>query len=122
MNAGANEEKLHKECLITVGATASFEQLIQAALSNEVLSKLKEYGFTTINFQCGGSLHVFHELKADVEKTYGMVLKGFAFKREGLHEDIKALKENPGKSEKGLAISHAGKVIVPKGHILPLTR
>ena len=107
---------LHKECLITIGATATFEELVQAALEPENLKLLKENGFTTINFQCGDSLNTFHELKP---ANSGMELLAFDFNKEGLHEEIKACKEVPGKSAKGLAISHAGMFTFTSTYNLP---
>lgn len=100
------QEKLHKECLITVGATAVFQELIQAALEPDTLTKFREHGFTTINFQCGKSLNIFHDLKPDAS---GLELKAFDFNKDGLHEEIKACKAKDGASAQGLAISHAGK-------------
>lgn len=110
MTARATAETLRKECLITVGATASFEELVQAALEPENLKLLKDNGFTTINFQCGPSLNTFHELKPAAS---GLDLVAFDFNKDGLHQEIMACKEVPGKSAKGLAISHAGMFTFP---------
>ena len=107
MKSQQTEKKLRKECFVSVGATAPFEQLIQAALSPPVLAKLREHGFTTINFQCGDSLHVFNDVKP--RNYLGTTIKAFDFKREGLKDDIKACKKVEGESEEGLAITHAGK-------------
>lgn len=100
-------KKVRKECLVTVGATAPFEQLIQAALSPEVLNKLIEKGFTTVNYQYGDSFQLFHEVTANHNSA--IKVYGFGFKREGLGADIKKCKKEEGKSEEGLVITHAGK-------------
>lgn len=98
---------LAKNCLISVGATAEFPELLHAALQPECLAKLKEDGYTTVTFQCGKSLSYFHELAP--ENPEGLNLIAFGFKKEGLHNDIFACKEIKEVSEEGLAISHAGK-------------
>jgi hypothetical protein len=100
---------LTKNCLITVGATAPFPELVHAALQPECLSKFKEDGFTRITFQCGDSLSYFHELAPKDPK--GIELVAFGFKTEGLHDDIYDCKEIDGVSDEGLAISHAGKFL-----------
>jgi hypothetical protein len=99
-------KKWAKNCLITVGATAPFPELIHAALQPESLAKFQEQGFTRITFQCGDSEMDFHELAPkDAESPE---LQAFGFKKEGLHKDIFACKEVKGSSKEGLVISHAG--------------
>ena len=104
----AGKTKLHKECFITVGATATFEQLIRATLSDEVLTKLREKGFTHLNYQYGNSSELFHELLLKDQKDLRLVINGFGFKPKGLGDDIKRCKRVDGNSEEGLVISHAG--------------
>ena len=106
MKQSKDGQKLRKECFVTVGATATFEQLIQAALSREVFAKLKEKGFTHVNYQYGESFTLFHEVKP--EDTLAIEVGAFGFKKEGLKEDIKKCKRVAGQSEEGLVISHAG--------------
>jgi beta-1,4-N-acetylglucosaminyltransferase len=97
---------LEKRCLITVGATAPFQHLIDAALQPHCLAKFKEDGFTHITFQCGDSLSHYHEVAP--KNVDGLKLSAFAFKKEGLHDDIFACKARKNVSEQGLVISHAG--------------
>ena len=101
-------KKLTKNCLITVGATAPFPELVRAALQPEILAKFKEQGFTRITLQCGDSEKYFHELAP--KDAEGLELQAFQFKKEGLHGDIFACKEIQGLSKEGLVISHAGKL------------
>ena len=104
--------KLRKECLVTVGATATFEHLIQATLSDDVLKTLKEKGFTHLNFQYGNSSDLFHELYEllpQFQRELGFVITSFGFEPKGLGGHIKKCKQVDGESEEGLVISHAGK-------------
>lgn len=107
--------KLRKECLVTVGATAPFERLIQAAMSPEVLDKLNQEGFTTVTYQYGDSFQVFHDVFPEYPRqapednlTHGILVRAFGFKKEGLREEIRKCQKKEGESEEGLVISHAG--------------
>ena len=100
-----------KSCLITIGATAAFPELIQAALEPRSLEKFRATGFTRLMFQCGESLEFFHGLKQVEEMEEGLDIVAFDFNRSGLSEEIKACTEKTGESEQGLVISHAGMFI-----------
>lgn len=95
-----------KECLITVGATAKFPELIQAALSSEVLQSFSDNGFTRLNFQCGDSLSEFESYRPS--DTKGLEIKAFAFNKDGLNKEMRATQAKSGVSEKGMVICHAG--------------
>ena len=95
-----------KECLITIGATAKFPELIQAALSEECLRKFIECGFTHLNFQYGNSQELFDTLKATDVK--GLDIRGFGFDAAGLNKQIRACQAKDGVSLQGLVICHAG--------------
>ncbi len=101
-----------KLCFVTIGATASFDSLIRAALSPEFLEALQASGYTSLVLQHGaeGSL-----ILKDFHRTYGKInandwginVYGFDFNKEGLGKEMRAAKGNPGDAE-GVVISHAG--------------
>lgn len=95
-----------KECLITVGATAKFPELIQAALSKTCLQKFIENGFTRLTFQYGDSESLFEILKA--VEVNELEIRGFAFDAAGLNKQIRACQAKNGVSVQGLVICHAG--------------
>lgn len=97
-----------KECLITVGATARFPELIQAALSEACLQQLSEGGFTHLTFQYGKSQELFDVLRKSVVDARGLNIKGFGFDAVGLNKQIRACQAKEGVSEQGLVICHAG--------------
>jgi beta-1,4-N-acetylglucosaminyltransferase len=97
---------MNKECLITVGATAKFPELIQAALTPDCLQAFADNGFTHLNFQCGESLELFSSVKpAD---TKGLEIMAFDFNKNGLSTEMRACQGKDGVSTKGLVICHAG--------------
>ena len=101
-----NDGIMIKECLITIGATAKFPELIEAALSEDCLQKLAGNGFTHLNVQYGDLKDHFSRLKpAD---TKGLNIRGFGFNKSGLNAEIRACQAKPGVSEEGLVICHAG--------------
>jgi beta-1,4-N-acetylglucosaminyltransferase len=98
---------MNKECLITIGATAKFTELISAALSSECLQKFKDNGFTHLNVQYGDSKELFETLK--LETGSDLDIKGFGFKRNGLHNEMSRCQAKEGILQQGLIICHAGK-------------
>ena len=99
-----------KECLITVGATARFPELISAALSIECLQTLKDKGFTHLNFQYGETKELFESLKP--RSPDGLDIKGFDFNRNALHNEMARCQAKEGVSQRGLVICHAGMPVV----------
>lgn len=99
-------KKIDKECLITIGATAKFEELLRAALTPEVLQTFANNGFTRLNFQCGESYSEFESLRPT--ETYGLHIRAFDFNRNGLNKEMRLCQAKDGVSAKGLVICHAG--------------
>lgn len=100
-----------KECLITVGATAKFTELISAGLSQDCLQTLADNGFTHLNVQYGDSEELFNSLRTATttgEKPISIKITGFGFDKDGLGKQIAQCQRNPGTSEQGLVICHAG--------------
>jgi len=102
-----------KLCFVTIGATASFDSLIEAALSPKFLEALQASGYSDLVLQHGaeGSLILkeFHKTfgKSNANE-WGINVYGFDFNKQGLGEEMRAAKGNPGDAE-GVVISHAGK-------------
>lgn len=99
-------KKIEKECLITIGATAKFESLLQAALTPECLQAFAANSFTRLNFQCGESYDIFETLRPT--ETYGIDIRAFDFNKNGLNKEMRACQAKDGVSAKGLIICHAG--------------
>ncbi len=101
-----------KLCFITIGATASFDSLISAALTPEFLKALQASDYTDLVLQHGveGSLILkeFHRTFGKINANeWGINVYGFDFNKEGLGKEMRAAKGNPGDAE-GVVISHAG--------------
>lgn len=99
-----------KLCFVTIGATASFNPLISAALDPAFLNTLASAGYTHLLLQYGKEgQKIFHEKTAgDVStRDLGLSIDGFDFKQDGLEECMKAAKGGNGEEE-GVVISHAG--------------
>ena len=101
-----------KVCFVTVGATASFNSLIQATLSPAFLAVLKQYGYTDLRLQHGSEggkvLEELHESQdADGPQENGLKISGFDFNKQGLGVEMKAAKGG-NESAEGVVISHAG--------------
>jgi len=101
-----------KLCFVTIGATASFNSLIRAALSPEFLEALQASGYTNLVLQHGAEgasiLKEFHRAFGKINANeWGINVYGFDFNKEGLGKEMRAAKGNPGDAE-GVVISHAG--------------
>jgi beta-1,4-N-acetylglucosaminyltransferase len=114
MSPNATYHKQHKVCLITVGATAPFDALIEACFEPNFLKALIASNYTNLIIQYGkdrGAL--FEQLKAKSLETVlnaddDLSIEGFDFRYDGLQGDMIACKARDSRAE-GLVISHAGK-------------
>jgi hypothetical protein len=107
MYSGIVQKRPPKECLITVGATAAFPELIVAALQEDVLEALARLGFTKVTFQVGDSMGVFHRAKPKLADSMGLEIIAFDFNPDGLFKELKACLGRDGGVE-GLVITHCG--------------
>ena len=103
-----------KLCFVTIGATASFDELIAGTLSPAFLAALRDAGYTDLLLQYGKEgeklLQKFQKESAlNGEQDYGVRIQGFAFKKDGLEKEMRAAKGEDNASE-GVVISHAGAV------------
>ena len=98
---------MHRQCFVTVGATADFKELLAAAVSPEILQSLADKDFTHLTLQVGDLYSYFMETKPT--DTKGLNLQYFAFNANGLREEMSNCKAKKDVSHEGLVISHAGK-------------
>ncbi|KAJ5679638.1 UDP-N-acetylglucosamine transferase subunit alg13 [Penicillium macrosclerotiorum] len=102
-----------KLCFVTVGATASFEKLVQEVLHDPFLAELKKYKFTHLIVQYGkNGQSIFDKFTSEhlpgTNSLLGMDVAGFDFKPD-LTTYFQMAQKNPSKSQElGLIISHAG--------------
>ncbi|KAF2840142.1 glycosyltransferase family 1 protein [Patellaria atrata CBS 101060] len=100
-----------KLCFVTVGATASFDRLIDSVISPKVLKTLKELGYTDVTIQYGDYSKSFFEsvVKANSStiSELGLTITGFDFRSYGLEDDMLDAKGEWGNAE-GVVITHGG--------------
>lgn len=112
MSVVGQKWKPEKVCFVTVGATASFDSLVQAVLSPHFLEALKTYDYTDLRLQYGRDgqrlLEEFWRMKYTMsESVQELSISGFDFNKQGLGSEIRAAKGEGGGVE-GVVISHAG--------------
>ena len=101
-----------KRCFVTIGATAGFNSLVQAALEPQFLRALRDAQYTKLRIQYGEEgEQIFNEKvgtsDSQIEDQYGIEVSGFDFNRSGLEGEMKAAKGSSATTE-GTVISHAG--------------
>lgn len=107
-------EAPRKVCFVTIGATASFDELLEAVLSPTFLATLENIGYTDLVLQYGKDglsvLDRFRESEKHVSKTTSKInISGFDFNKQGLGQEMRAAKGEDGDLE-GVVISHAGMI------------
>lgn len=100
-----------KLCLVTVGATASFERLIRQVLNEAFLAQLAKYHYTHLLVQYGKNgekiWNEFNEkFPPGCEQLQGVTVGGFDFKPDLWRYMRMAVKEQ--NQDLGIIISHAG--------------
>ena len=98
-----------KICFVTIGATAAFDSLLRAVLSESFMAALVEFGYTDLQVQYGADGYsLFHQYsKQDpliVSSSPNINLTGFDFRKAGLGAEMAAARN-------GVVISHAGNII-----------
>ncbi|KAL8732183.1 MAG: hypothetical protein Q9166_002930 [cf. Caloplaca sp. 2 TL-2023] len=99
-------------CFVTIGATAAFDQLLNAVLTSRFLQALQASGYTTLLLQYGKTgqnlLKNFEARVATGEAdNYGIKISGFDFNKLGLGQEMWSVKAAKDRAE-GVVISHAG--------------
>ncbi|KAK3064748.1 hypothetical protein LTS18_004367 [Coniosporium uncinatum] len=100
-----------KVCFVTIGATASFDALIQACFQPDFIVALAAANYTDLLVQYGrDGQRLFEELSSRQELK-SIVTRGFDFNSKGLGEEMRAAKgtkEKGRESAEGVVLSHAG--------------
>ena len=109
-----DQEKRKKLCFVTIGATAGFDALIKATLSDTFLGTLSTAGYTHLRLQYGQDgrriLDDFLDTHThEAGMLNGISISGFDFKRNGLGADMAEARGGPNGGVEGVVISHAGK-------------
>ncbi|QSZ31769.1 hypothetical protein DSL72_001338 [Monilinia vaccinii-corymbosi] len=100
-----------KVAFVTVGATATFTELIEEVLAPHTLQILVKEGYTKLRVQAGPDADYWkNNIRA--EKEPGLEIEVFDFDRNGLGHEMRQCKKGGfygnGDSLEGLVISHAG--------------
>jgi beta-1,4-N-acetylglucosaminyltransferase len=100
-----------KICLVTVGATTSFNSLVAAALSSTFLQALSKAQYTRLIIQYGNTGQSFFEARLQKAKDEsngelppGLVVEGFGYRAGDFKEVVHLVTEGVG----GMFIAHAG--------------
>lgn len=110
----AARARSRKTCFVTIGATASFDALIEACLTPAFVKTLAAQRYTHLVIQYGkvGETILDRAVPRSVQGercAQGVHVSGFDFKQEGLNADMRAAK---GRAEtgdaEGVVVSHAG--------------
>lgn len=100
-------------CFVTIGATASFNALLEAVLNQTFLQALQNLGYTDLLLQHGleGASILKGFLLSDQYTSLSngkLNISGFDFNKQGLGQEMRAAKGENGDLE-GVVISHAGR-------------
>lgn len=99
-----------KLCFLTVGATASFSALIEAAVSPAFLTALESQGYTELSVQYGqDGKQLFDKCKASAQASSKVTVTGFDLDKLGLGKHMRRAK-GAKDADEGVVISHAGMI------------
>lgn len=103
-----------KHCFVTVGATASFTQLLNHVATDDFIQALQQHNYTHLTIQYGPDLAYVAEFidrhKTDTARNGAIEVNGFDFKTEGLSQDMSMAKPCPSENRVGgMILTHAGK-------------
>lgn len=97
-----------KLCFLTVGATASFSALIEAAVSPAFLTALESQDYNELSVQYGqDGKQLFEKCKSIAQGTSKLKVTGFDLDKAGLGRHMRRAKGAKDAAE-GVVISHAG--------------
>lgn len=105
----APERVVPKVAFVTVGATATFKELIEEVFEADTLQALVQEGYTKLRVQAGPEADYW---KNNIPTEEGLEIEVFDFDRNGLGHEMRQCKKGGfygnGKSLEGIVISHAG--------------
>ncbi|TEY39080.1 hypothetical protein BOTCAL_0468g00100 [Botryotinia calthae] len=100
-----------KVALVTVGATATFKELIEEVFASHTLQALAKEGYTKLRVQAGPDAEYWKN-NIPAEKGSELEIEVFDFDRNGLGHEMRQCKRGgfygTGESSEGVVISHAG--------------
>ncbi|ESZ92680.1 hypothetical protein SBOR_6941 [Sclerotinia borealis F-4128] len=100
-----------KVAFVTVGATATFKELIEEVFASHILQALVREGYTKLRIQAGPDADHWKNVIPAVN-GFGLKIEVFDFDHNGLGHEMRQCKKGGfygnGKSLEGLVISHAG--------------
>jgi len=102
-----------KVCFVTIGATASFDALIQACFQPDFIDALAAANYTALLVQYGRDGQRLFEELSSTQEPKSIVTRGFDFNSKGLGDEMRAAKgtrEKGRESAEGGVVSHAGKL------------
>ncbi|KAJ5961703.1 Glycosyl transferase family 28 C-terminal [Penicillium viridicatum] len=105
-----------KLCFVTVGATASFQKLLEQILSSQFLEILAKRGYTHLLIQYGkDGQQVFQDFIDSDQPHHGLTLGGFDFQPSIDAQMMMTVEREALGQERGLIICHAGSGTVLAG-------
>lgn len=107
-----------KVCFVTVGATASFEELVRAALNPSFVTALEKNGYSHLLVQYGKNAAIFqnflNQYPPGRRPWQRIDVSGFSFHEHGLGGEFALAQADISKGRSGgVVISHAGMIIFP---------
>ncbi|KAM0335880.1 hypothetical protein ACHAQA_000931 [Verticillium albo-atrum] len=102
-----NSARLERHCLITVGATARFTQLLKEAIEPPFLDMLRGQGFTHLTVQCGEDIDWFRDQLRALDAPATLHITAFEFV-DDLTQEMLRCRAEANTCRDGLVICHAG--------------
>ncbi len=98
-----------KHCFVTVGATASFHELVKAVLAPPFLKALQAHSYTDLVIQYGLDGKQTYASAVAAAGSTGVNITGFELDKAGLGRYMRQAKGSGKEAQEGVVISHAGK-------------
>ncbi|KAJ5781689.1 uncharacterized protein N7518_010172 [Penicillium psychrosexuale] len=98
-----------KLCFVTVGATASFQKLLEQILNSQFLEILAKHGYTHLLVQYGkDGQQIFQNFVDSDQPDHGITLGGFDFQPSIDAQMMMTVEREALDQKRGLIICHAG--------------
>jgi len=101
-----------KHCFVTVGATASFHELVKAVLAPPFLKALQAQSYTDLVIQYGIDGKKTYDSAVAAAGSTGVNITGFELDKAGLGRYMRQAKGSGKEAQEGVVISHAGKTSI----------
>lgn len=105
----------HRRCFVTVGATASFRQLLEEIAQPSFLASLADNGFECLDVQCGPDHEWFDGTISSLtdDEKHGIKITTFSLTNDMQGYMLRCRGEK-GVRAPGVVISHAGEFEFPR--------